>query len=66
MGHYEKRKKQTNKQTHLSAIGIQGEDSQLESPGTIFNQVIEENSPKPMEEMSMNVHEVYRTRNMLD
>lgn len=59
-------KKVKNKQTNLSAIVIVGEDSQFKIPGTIFHKVIEETSPNLREKMSMNVHEVYRTRNMFD
>lgn len=60
------KKEEKKEQTNLSAIGIEGKDSRFKSPGTLFNKVIEENSPNLRKEMSMNVHEVYRTRNMLD
>lgn len=54
------------KKKNISARGIEEEDSQLKSPGRLFNKVIEENFPNLREETSMNVYEIYRTRNMLD
>jgi hypothetical protein len=52
---------------NLRIIGIEeSEDSQLKGPVNIFNKIIEENFPNRKNEMPMNIHEAYRTTNILD
>jgi hypothetical protein len=52
---------------NLRIIGIQEiEDSQLKGTVNIFNKIIEENFLNLKKEMSMNIHEAYRTPNRVD
>lgn len=49
----------------LRIIGIE-EESQLKGPGNIFNKIIEEKSLKLKKEMTIKIHETYRTPKRLD
>jgi hypothetical protein len=44
----------------------ENEDFQLKGPANIFNKIIEENFPRLMKEMPMNIQEAYRTPNIRD
>jgi hypothetical protein len=57
----------TMRRPNLRIIGVdENEDFQLKGPANIFNKIIEENFPNLKEEMTMNIHEAYRTPNRLD
>jgi hypothetical protein len=57
----------TLKRPNIRVIRIkEGEYSQIESPGNIFNKVIEENFPQLKKEMPINVQNNYRKLNRLD
>jgi hypothetical protein len=52
---------------NLRIIGIEeNKDSQLKGLVNIFNKIIEKNITNLKKEMSMNIHEAYRTPNRLD
>jgi hypothetical protein len=52
---------------NLRIVGIgEKEEFQLKGPANIFNKIKEENIPNLKKEMSMNIHETYRTPTSLD
>jgi hypothetical protein len=55
------------RRANLRIVGIGEKDNfQLKGPANIFNKIIEENIPNLKKEMSMNIHQAYKTPSSLD